>query len=95
VKAVLDTKGGASLADQAVYGDALDRVGARNAGSVFVDIAGARTLAEPFIAASPDGITYQKELRPYLEPFSAFAAAFVIGDAVDSSNAVIVVSQPK
>ena len=94
VKAVLDTKAGASLADQATYRDALDRVGARNAGSVYVDIAGARALAEPFIAASPDGASYQKELRPYLEPFSAFAAALVVGDSVDSSNAVLVVRQP-
>ena len=95
VKAVLDTRSGASLADQTGYRDAIGRVGTKNAGSVFVDITGARALAEPFIAASPEGATYQKELRPYLEPFSAFAAALVVGDAVDSSNAVIIVSQPK
>ncbi len=95
VKAVLDTKPGASLADQAGYRDALDRVGSKNAGSIFVDLAGARALAEPFIAASPQSATYQKELRPYLEPFAAFAAAIVVGDSVDSSNSVVVVSQPK
>jgi hypothetical protein len=79
VKAVLDTKSGSALADQQAYRDAMDHAGASNAGQLYVDL---RSAIETWAAQMPAD-EYQRwaaDIKPYLEPFRAFAAAVSGGD---------------
>ena len=62
VKSIVDVKPGSSLADEARYKDAMNRVGAKNATSVWVDLTAIRTLVEPLIAKNGGGLL--KDLRP-------------------------------
>lgn len=87
VKAVLDTKPGASLADRDIYRNAVDRAGSSNAGQFFVDLREVMELASTRLPAER-AQHYQSDIRPYLDPFSAVAAA---GFAGDPSRARIVI----
>jgi len=79
VKAVLDTRPGASLADRDIYRDAMDQAGASNTGQLFVDLA---TVLDLVVSRMPaDQLKrYQADLRPYLLPLRAFAASASAGD---------------
>jgi hypothetical protein len=90
VKAVLDTKPGAALADAAGYRTAMEAAGRTNFSQAFVDLAGLRAILEPIIAASPNGATYHTEIRPYLEPLAALAAAVTAAD--DAGRLRLIVS---
>jgi hypothetical protein len=90
VKAVLDTKPGAALADAASYRTAIEAAGRTNFSQAFVDLAGLRAILEPIIAASPNGATYHTEIRPYLEPLDALAAALTATD--DAGRLRLIVS---
>jgi Protein of unknown function (DUF3352) len=93
VKSIVDVKGGSSLADQARYKDAMNRVGARNATSMFIDLAAIRSLAEPLVAKLP-GSNYATEIKPYVEPFDVFAAATQTSDGKNLARFVITVTNP-
>lgn len=90
VKAVLDTKPGAALADAAGYRTAMEAAGRTNFSQAFVDLAGLRAILEPIIAASPNGATYHTEIRPYLEPLDVLAAAVTATD--DAGRLRLIVS---
>jgi hypothetical protein len=94
VKAVLDVPSGASLGDQPRYRNAMDRVGARNRGSAFVDLAAVRALVEPLVSALPGAAAYATETSPYLAPFDVFAFASEAGDKVDRSTVILTVTNP-
>jgi hypothetical protein len=79
VKAVLDTKAGSSLADQARYKTALDRAGAENVASAYVDIHAIVGAVEEYIPAS-DKTSFDTGTKPYLEPLEAVAASHQAGD---------------
>lgn len=92
VKAVLDTRPGASLADDARYKSLLDRVGAKNLGSTYVDLAAVRELLEQLGAQSPQAMAaYTTNIKPYLLPFDAFIEAnFVDGEHSRLTGIVVV-----
>ena len=79
VKAVLDTQSGQTLADQDSYRNALDKAGASNTGQLYVDLAGVLDVAAEHMSAAQLQ-SYQSDIKPYLEPFRAFAAAGSAGD---------------
>ncbi len=79
VKAVLDTRPGASLADRDAYQNAMDRAGASNTGQVFADLGTVLDLVASRMPAD-ELKRYQSDIRPYLLPFRAFAASASAGD---------------
>ncbi|MEX2011340.1 MAG: DUF3352 domain-containing protein [Chloroflexota bacterium] len=92
VKGVLDAKAGASLADDARYKSLIDRVGAQNVGSVYLDITAVREMFESlFRTADPSGFaTYETEIKPYLEPLDAYIQSSAIDGGLDRSVGMVV-----
>ena len=93
VKSIVDVKAGSSLADQARYKDAIGRVEAKNATSLFVDLSAIRKLAEPIIAQRGDA-NYATDVKPYLAPFDVLAGASRTSDDQILSRYVITVINP-
>jgi hypothetical protein len=92
VKSVLDTASGASLADDGRYKALLDRVGANNVGSSFVDLTAARELLERLGADSPAQMaTYIRDIKPYLLPLDALVQATVIDGDLTRTTGILVV----
>ncbi|MGH2475423.1 MAG: DUF3352 domain-containing protein, partial [Candidatus Limnocylindrales bacterium] len=92
VESVLDVGDGTSLADSERYRAAIDRVGAQNFASFYVDISALRGLVETFGAEMPDEIgEYETELKPYLEPFDLMVGSSTHGSDVDRSTMLITV----
>ena len=81
VKAVLDTKAGSSLADQARYKTALDRAGAENVASAYVDLHSIVGAIEAYIPAS-DKASFDTGTKPYLAPLEAVATSHQAGDVM-------------
>lgn len=94
VKAVLDVPSSASLGDQPRYKNAMDRVGASNRGSAFVDLAAVRALVEPLVSALPGAASYATDTGPYLAPFDVFAYASQVGDSIDRATFIVTVTNP-
>jgi Protein of unknown function (DUF3352) len=92
VKAVLDAKPGASLADDARYKALIDRVGAQNVGSVYLDVTAVREMVESlFKTADPAGFaSYETEIKPYLLPLDAYIQSSSIDNGLDHSVGMIV-----
>lgn len=79
VKAVIDTAPGAALADQPRYKTALDRAGTPNAGQLYVDLTGIVGAAVPHM--TPDErATFEREVKPFVDPLGALAASSLSGD---------------
>ena len=92
VKHVLDTTDATSLASNDRYKALMDRVGA-GTGSLFVDIAGVRDLAEG-VMGDLDAASlkqYQTDVKPYLAPFDALVASSSVGGDLTSSKVIITV----
>jgi hypothetical protein len=94
VKSIVDVKSGSSLADQARYKTAMDRVGAKNGSSVFVDLAAIRKLVEPLMAKDA-GAKYETDVKPYLEPFDVLAGASRTSDGKVLSRYVLTVTDTR
>jgi hypothetical protein len=94
VKSIVDVKPGSSLADQARYRAAMDRVGARNAASFYLDISAIRKLIEPLAAGQP-GSNYATDVKPYLEPFDILAGASRTSDGKTVSRYILTVTNPQ
>ena len=94
VKSIVDVKPGSSLADQTRYRAAMDRVGARNSASFYLDISAARKLIEP-LAASQTGSNYATDVKPYLEPFDILAGASRTSDGKTISRTILTVTNPQ
>jgi hypothetical protein len=92
VKAVLDAKPGTSLADDARYKSLLDRVGAQNIGSVYLDVTAVREMIESlFRTADAAGFAnYETEIKPYLLPLDAYIQSSSIDNGLDRSVGMIV-----
>lgn len=92
VRSVLDAKPGASLADDARYKSLIDRVGAQNVGSVYLDITAVREMFESlFRTADPAGFAdYEREFKPYLLPLDAYIQSSAIDDGLDRSIGMLV-----
>jgi hypothetical protein len=93
VKAVLDAKPGASLADDARYRSLLDRVSGQNLGVAYLDITAVREMFEGlFRTADPTGFAdYEREIKPYLEPLDALIQATTRDGATDRVHGELVV----
>ncbi len=93
VKHVLDTTSANSLASNDRYKQLMDRVGAKNTGSYFVDIAAIRGLVEGAVAKADKSVMtkYETDVKPYLTPFDALAAANSVGGDLSSSTLIITV----
>jgi len=87
IKAVLDTKAGSSLADQGQYQEAIKAVGSSNTAQVYADVASIVTLADSMLPATTKA-SFDLNVKPYLTPFKAVAAAGMVGDP---SRATIIV----
>ena len=74
VKAVLDTKAGSSLADDARFKAATERAGSSNRGLTYVDIAAARELVEGLVPAG-ERAEYEKNYKPYLLALQALVVS--------------------
>ena len=94
VKSIVDVKPGASLADQARYRDSLDRVGAKNAGSFFLDISAVRKLLEPLAAKAP-GSNYATDIKPYVAPFDVLAGATRTSGGNHVVRTILTVTNPQ
>jgi hypothetical protein len=93
VKAVLDATPGSSLADDARYKSLMDRVGAQNVGSAYLDITAVREMFEGlFRTADPAGFAkYQTDIQPYLQPLDAYIQATTRDGAHDRVIGSVVV----
>jgi hypothetical protein len=88
VKDVVDTAGGGSLADDEVYRRAISLAGGDGVGNVFVDIAGILGGVEAMLPAD-EKAQYETEIKPFLEPFEAFAAVAEAPGDTTETHAVI------
>lgn len=79
VKAVLDTKAGSSLADEARYKTAIGLAGASNASQGYVDVAAIVKVIEAQLPADTLK-AYEADTKPYLAPFAAFGFSTQGGD---------------
>jgi Protein of unknown function (DUF3352) len=91
VKSVLDTKPGASLADQAGYQKAIGLAGPTNVGQGYVDLTGLRTGLEALAASSHSSADYDANIKPYLEPISSLAWSFSVNDGISNGRWVLIV----
>jgi hypothetical protein len=79
VKAVLDTKAGSSLVDQARYKNALGQAGATNSSQGYVDLAAIVKAVEAQLPS--DALkAYERDTKPYVAPFAAFGFSTQGGD---------------
>jgi Protein of unknown function (DUF3352) len=74
VKAVLDTKADSSLASNDRYKQLIGRATDRNFQQAYVDLTATREILESF-ATTGSAAEYEREYKPYLEPFDALVAA--------------------
>ncbi len=81
VKAVLDTKAGSSLADQSRYKTALDRAGAENTASAYLDVQSVLAAVEAAMPAA-ERAKFDTGTKPYLEPLQAIAVSQQSGDVI-------------
>jgi hypothetical protein len=88
VKDVVDTAGGASLADSEVYRRAISLAGGDGVSDVFVDLTGLRLGIEAMLPAA-EKARYETEVKPFLEPFEAFASVVEAPSETTASRAVI------
>ena len=94
VKSIVDVKAGSSLADQARYKDAIHRVQAKNASSVYVDLTAIRKLVEPLISKLPDSGNYAVEIKPYVQPFDILVGAGWTDGNLNRGRYVVTVINP-
>ncbi len=73
VKAVLDSRGGSSLATQPRFKDLLAKAGASGGGLAWVDVAAVRDLVAAALPASARA-SYDADVKPYLAPLDALVA---------------------
>lgn len=87
VRSVLDVGPSTSLAADTRYRSLLELVGTENAGSTFVDLRAIREVGEGIMAAA-DGsaaVDYDRDVKPYLEPFDAWIQVNTVGGDLDRS----------
>ena len=88
VKAVLDTRGGESLATTDRFKGMLDRADKVHGSLSWVDVAAIRDLVEGMIPDAERG-EYDADVKPYLAAFDAIIATSVPGDDLDTGTIVM------
>jgi hypothetical protein len=89
VKDVLDAGSGPSLADDARVRALLDRAGRDGTANAFVDVAAIRDLIEDTMAGSGDIAAYDRDVRPYLQPFDAFVYSVTVRGDLDWATVIL------
>ena len=92
VKHVLDTTATSSLGASDRYRSLINRVGS-GTGSMFVDLAAIRALAESSLGSLPQdaGAQYNAEIQPYLAPFDALVTSGSVKDDLSLGKVLITV----
>ena len=88
VKAVVDTDAAGSLAKDPVYQRAIDMAGGDGMSDAFVDMASLLVGVEAMLPAEAKS-QWETEIKPFLEPFEAFASVIEVPGATTESRAVI------
>jgi hypothetical protein len=88
VKEVVDTETNASLAVTDAYERAIAAAGGDGVSDVYVDITGLRLSLEQMMP-DEEKSRYETEIKPFLEPFEAFAAVSAAPGTSSVSRAVI------
>ena len=88
VKAILDARGGDSLASSDRFVQALGQVDKTHGTLLWLDTAGIRTFLESQMPAA-GGTDYDTNAKPYLDAFDAIIGTFTPGDTVDRGTFVI------
>ena len=94
VKEVLSAGPGNSLGDDARFKALLERAGADNISTGFVDIAGIRALTEPLmqqLAPADEWTKYTTEIKPYLERLDALIGANRKDGTLDRGSTILTV----
>ena len=84
----MDTDAAGSLAKDPVYERAIALAGGDGMSDVFVDVAGLLVGVEAMLPADEKS-QYETEIKPFLEPFEAFASVVEVPGATTESRAVI------
>jgi hypothetical protein len=80
VKHVLDTDPSTSLAENDRFSSVIDRTGKDNAGLTFVDVTAIRAVIEELPYRELTELDrYEREVKPFLEPFDVLGGSTVIG----------------
>ncbi len=88
VKEVVDTEANASLAVTDAYERAIAAAGGDGVSDVYVDITGLRLSLEQMMP-DEEKSRYETEIKPFLEPFEAFAAVTAAPGTTSVSRAVV------
>ena len=88
VKAVLDSKGGESLAKTERFAAALKQAGPKHAALVWLDVAAMRGLAESMVPEA-DRADYDANMKPYLAGFDSVIGTTTPGDKIDAGTLII------
>jgi hypothetical protein len=92
VRSAIDAAAGPSLAEDARYRALVERAGAQNVSTFFLDVTAIRESLETLGAQmGVDNVQYEREYKPYLLPFDAMVAVGVVGDETDRSRFLITV----
>ena len=83
-----DTDAAGSLAKDPVYERAIALAGGDGMSDAFVDIAGILVGVEAMLPPEAKS-QYETEIKPFLEPFEAFATVVEVPGATTESRAVI------
>jgi hypothetical protein len=87
-KAIVDTPSGSSLADQSAYRAAVELAGSPNIGQVYVDVPDLVTALRSSMTAD-QGATFDRDVKPYLQPIAAVAMSATGRDGLVRSRIVV------
>jgi uncharacterized protein DUF3352 len=92
VRHVLDTDASSSLAETDRFTSVLDRTGRENAGQWFADITAIRAALEERVPYRDlaDVDRYEREAKPFLEPFDVVAGSTVVGGSNPDTSTVLI-----
>jgi len=89
VKHVVDTSAGSSLSTAHAYTTAISAAGGDGVSDLFVDISGIRGAVEAMLPAA-EKTRYETDVKPFLEPFDAFASVTKAPGATRTIRQVLV-----
>ncbi len=92
VASVLDTKAGASLADQARFKDLVDRAGAKHRAVAWIDLVAATKLATARMDAA-ERARFDKDVAPYLTPFDVAVGVVTRDGDLDRTHGLVVLRE--
>jgi hypothetical protein len=92
IHSVIDAGGGDSLADDGRYKALLDKAGASNTGSAWLDVAAVRELVERLGPTDPEGFAaYERDVKPYLLPIDAVVQTMTRDGDLDRTTTTLTV----